>query len=583
MKKILFIAVPLTILTIVVVQTMVSQRTQNFASLFSEEDVDEVDTGPITSEPPPKENSKSQTNAKPKEETSKKKTPENKKGIEKQQTGVKNLPANEKKESKGNAKQQPESQKSAEAPSPTRTTGGLSRQQPIEIETATTATTTATPTTETPEAEKMAATLFGAAPSMYTTAMQQRSPTESARARAIPSPRYVFDVTQLNSPTVEQLAQLYDLHPLKDVVGKTIGEHDTDGDGLSDAEELRIGTNPRKLDSDGGGMSDGDEVLIYHTNPQDPKDPARTPDNKIDMRKIGVRITGFSDNQLVADATPLIRGVAPAGALIEVIATNSVTNQNFVLGQALANEGNVFIFESLPSTFLPDGDYSFKASLARITFNASDIAAQVLNPGNTTDQTLNDSQPVRAKIRSKLDVNPPAPKKLADKFLEGETFIKNVRIEIRDRKPVLVGKTAYGSQVLTTWHSLVMTSALIADTSAGDFEIQPQQEMEFGEHDVFIQAVRPTDGALSKAVKVAFKIEQPVVQTITATSNPLKPSSAEPAQGISQPLEVKSGFAAFMEKQNMLLWAITGGSLVVIIIVGVMIFASRKKKAPPLV
>ncbi len=43
---------------------------------------------------------------------------------------------------------------------------------------------------------------------------------------------------------------------------------DSDGDGLTDGEEvLKYHTDPNKMDSDGDGLSDGDEVLKYHTDP----------------------------------------------------------------------------------------------------------------------------------------------------------------------------------------------------------------------------------------------------------------------------------------------------------------------------
>lgn len=42
---------------------------------------------------------------------------------------------------------------------------------------------------------------------------------------------------------------------------------DTDGDGLTDAEELRLGTDPNNPDSDDDGLFDGDEVNIYMTDP----------------------------------------------------------------------------------------------------------------------------------------------------------------------------------------------------------------------------------------------------------------------------------------------------------------------------
>ncbi len=42
---------------------------------------------------------------------------------------------------------------------------------------------------------------------------------------------------------------------------------DRDGDGLSDAQELVLGTDPAKWDTDGDGISDGFEVLYAGTNP----------------------------------------------------------------------------------------------------------------------------------------------------------------------------------------------------------------------------------------------------------------------------------------------------------------------------
>lgn len=45
---------------------------------------------------------------------------------------------------------------------------------------------------------------------------------------------------------------------------------DQDHDGLSDADEERLGTNPTQADTDGDGLSDADEVNVYHSNPLRP-------------------------------------------------------------------------------------------------------------------------------------------------------------------------------------------------------------------------------------------------------------------------------------------------------------------------
>jgi outer membrane protein OmpA-like peptidoglycan-associated protein len=46
-----------------------------------------------------------------------------------------------------------------------------------------------------------------------------------------------------------------------------LGETDYDHDGLSNERERILGTDPRNPDTDGDGISDGDEVNKYHTNP----------------------------------------------------------------------------------------------------------------------------------------------------------------------------------------------------------------------------------------------------------------------------------------------------------------------------
>lgn len=45
---------------------------------------------------------------------------------------------------------------------------------------------------------------------------------------------------------------------------------DQDGDGLDDAREEGIGTDPKNWDSDSDELSDGDEVIIWKTNPLNP-------------------------------------------------------------------------------------------------------------------------------------------------------------------------------------------------------------------------------------------------------------------------------------------------------------------------
>ncbi len=45
---------------------------------------------------------------------------------------------------------------------------------------------------------------------------------------------------------------------------------DSDGDGVSDGEEAELGTDPLSSDSDNDGLSDGDEVNSHNTDPMNP-------------------------------------------------------------------------------------------------------------------------------------------------------------------------------------------------------------------------------------------------------------------------------------------------------------------------
>ncbi len=57
-------------------------------------------------------------------------------------------------------------------------------------------------------------------------------------------------------PIVEPVAEVIPVAPV-----------DSDSDGLTDEEELSLGTNPQSLDSDADGLTDSDEVKIWKTNP----------------------------------------------------------------------------------------------------------------------------------------------------------------------------------------------------------------------------------------------------------------------------------------------------------------------------
>ncbi|MCK4029112.1 calcium-binding protein [Streptococcus iners] len=46
---------------------------------------------------------------------------------------------------------------------------------------------------------------------------------------------------------------------------KTIYENDSEQDGLTDAQELALGTNPQSVDTDGDGQADLEELQSGHS------------------------------------------------------------------------------------------------------------------------------------------------------------------------------------------------------------------------------------------------------------------------------------------------------------------------------
>ncbi len=72
------------------------------------------------------------------------------------------------------------------------------------------------------------------------------------------------------------------------------GAQDSDGDGLTDAEELILGTDPHNPDTDGDGLTDGEEVKIYKTDPLNP-------DTDYDGLTDGEEVHIYKTNPLLRD------------------------------------------------------------------------------------------------------------------------------------------------------------------------------------------------------------------------------------------------------------------------------------------
>ena len=117
------------------------------------------------------------------------------------------------------------------------------------------------------------------------------------------------------------------------LAGTAVTDGDADGDGLSDAQEIQIKTDPNNPDSDGDGIRDGDEVLIYGTDPlRRDTDGDILPDGdeinvyKTDPRKIDTDGDGIPDGtELTQGSDPLVAETPTPGPTATETATVQVT------------------------------------------------------------------------------------------------------------------------------------------------------------------------------------------------------------------------------------------------------------------
>ena len=112
---------------------------------------------------------------------------------------------------------------------------------------------------------------------------------------------------------------------------------DADGDGLCDAYEARLGTNPEDADSDDDGLTDGEEVLSYGTNPLVAEDHVSVPD-----------VVGFL--RLAAEEM-LFNAVLAVGSVHQVYSDTAlfdvVISQDPVAGTILTQDSSVDLVVSL--------------------------------------------------------------------------------------------------------------------------------------------------------------------------------------------------------------------------------------------
>lgn len=263
------------------------------------------------------------------------------------------------------------------------------------------------------------------------------------------------------------------------------GMQDTDGDGLADALEYIYGTDPTRIDTDGDGYTDAEEILELNSDPLDANSPGEMNDD------FPVVINNFQYGQIVADSSPMIRGVgAPSlgdnKVQIQILLRNDFGSE-MVLGITETDARGRFVF--IPDIEIKDGTYM--------------LLARSINKGQ-----VKLSSPIKVVIDTSLSFESAKVRKLESTDVPEDVLIKNLvlKVDTKDGQPVLYGNlTDLGSRVNVTWQSLVVSSALIADSTDGEFSVKAPL-LEEGHHMVYVQTIRKKDNVMGKTIKINFNL-----------------------------------------------------------------------------
>jgi hypothetical protein len=155
------------------------------------------------------------------------------------------------------------------------------------------------------------------------------------------------------------------------VRAKAFPEPDSDGDGLSDVQELRFGSDPFVMDTDGDGANDLAEFTA-NTLPRDKnsiplfqtadRDRQLLSGDLLRLRPLSLKPLSLKTNITIVTNDPPPEGGGPTYTTNQEVVTNYTTYQWFRDGKTLANQTNVNLV--LFGVERPDsGRYTLEARL----------------------------------------------------------------------------------------------------------------------------------------------------------------------------------------------------------------------------
>lgn len=288
---------------------------------------------------------------------------------------------------------------------------------------------------------------------------------------------------------------------------------DSNGDGITDEVAMMLGDDPRAPAT--AGPFSSAELKLYHAHTD-------TLNTKCTM--------SLHSGYTLPSKGFTVLAACPQNQKVALVATNAKGKTSTLQTKAVSeNNKVVFAVES----GLEAGAYIFKVVPVRSVTGFFPLSV-------AQAQEDSSSNPVAVKLVESPELEKPFVEKIENVAVAGVRDIKVTRGP--DGRVRVTGKADEASTVVGTFSSAIFTSAILSDVENGSFAVVSPTNLETGDHEVVIYAVRPDEALQSPPVKIAFSI----IDTAQAASG-LSAEGAENGRAVAvTPAEEKINFVPYI-------------------------------------
>ena len=249
-----------------------------------------------------------------------------------------------------------------------------------------------------------------------------------------------------------------------------LGQIDSDGDGLSDAHEVALGTDPQEADGDGDNISDGEEILNYGTNPY----TATTPEELSQLH-----ITQPYNQEVLPPGQQVFTGRGEPGSTIIAYMIDDI-GQNLPIGEAEVDETGKY---QILTEALAPGDYSVFTTSVGGYYNVVEDLSQFLKLSVADSSPVATPQPVEGSLKN-------------GQVLEAADVELSLKVD----------ESKNDRLVYVTWQSALYSQTLIADADEENISTQPPTALPAGKHEVTWYVVDTEENFKSSPERLSFNV-----------------------------------------------------------------------------